>query len=99
MKRKQLSLNGCSEVTSAIGSFCVKLRCSVDSNATLIYLKVPMESLFVTIATIVQWLHKSDSKSAEFIPENRNHLSSDSVVTLNKVHLVSCLCCINATIV
>ena len=37
-----------------------------------------MESLFVTIANIGQWLHKSDSKSAEFIPENRNHLSSDS---------------------
>ena len=42
-----------------------------------------MESLFVTIATIVQWLHKSDYKSAEFIPENRNHLSSDSLVTLS----------------
>ena len=57
-----------------------------------------MESLFVTLATIVQWLHQSDSKSAGFIIENRNHLSSDSPVTLNKVHSVPCLCCINATI-
>ena len=50
-----------------------------------------MEPLFVTIATIVQWLHKSNSKSPEFILENRNHLSSDSLVTLKKVHLVSCI--------
>ena len=36
MKHKQLSLNGCSEVTPVVGSFCVKLRFSVDSNATFI---------------------------------------------------------------
>ena len=51
-----------------------------------------MESLFVTIATIVQWLHKSDSISPEFIRENRNHLSSDSLATLNKVNLLCHAC-------
>ena len=50
-----------------------------------------MEWLFVTIATIatiIQWLHKSDSKSAEFIPENRNHLSSDLKISSLSVMLV-----------